>query len=72
MEITTEHFIAKPVEPNATDLLYHIFIKNIDNTVELFTIVTKDFVIFPKTKLQDYITSWDLQVELIKLLDSLQ
>lgn len=72
MEITTEHFIAKKIETKETYFLWNIFIKNVDKSIELFAIVDKSILLFLGTKLQDYITSWELHKELVQLLDSLQ
>ena len=72
MEITTEHFIAKEIKTEETSFLWNIFIKNVDGSVELFTVVDSSILFFPGTKLQDYITSWELFKEFVQLLDSLQ
>lgn len=72
MEIATEHFIAKKIKTEETSFLWNIFIKNVDDSVELFTVVDSSILLFPGTKLQDYITSWELFKEFVQLLDSLQ
>lgn len=72
MEIATEHFIAKKIKTEEASFLWNIFIKNVDGSVELFTVVDRSILLFPGTKLQDYITSWELFKEFVQLLDSLQ